>query len=329
MSKVAMLLVLICLPVKVAISAAATTATISVSVSEKRANPPAAALLAELRAGKIPDVEFQSDLTYLEPERPEKLDLYLPVNRVPGERSPAIVIIHGGGWAGGDKAARRELVSGIAFAQAGYVAISVEYEKREGKRWPTNLQDCKNGVRWLRANAEKLQIDSKRIGVIGGSAGGHLALMVAYTSGIEELEPDAPYPGVSSAVAACVNLYGITNLATRQRTAKDGKPTGKLYTTTTLFTETRKEAPEKYKLASPVHHITKDSPPTLTIHGSADRVVDRQQATEINDALRREGVLGELISIPKGIHAFALDDRRLPEDMRPAVISFFDQHLTK
>ena len=128
-------------------------------------------------------VVIERDVTYLAPGRKEKLDLYLPASRPKATRSPAVVIIHGGGWSGGDKASGREFNIGTTLAKAGYVCASVEYFKGAAGRWPTNLYDCKNAVRFLRAHADRYQVDVDHVGVIGGSAGGHLALMVAYTTG--------------------------------------------------------------------------------------------------------------------------------------------------
>ena len=126
-------------------------------------------------------VTIEKDVAYLAPGRAEKLDLYLPAARATGVRSPAVVIIHGGGWTNGDKGASREFNIGTTLAKAGYVAASVNYQIEGAERWPTNLLDCKNAVRFLRAGAERHGVDVDRIGVIGGSAGGHLALLVGYT----------------------------------------------------------------------------------------------------------------------------------------------------
>ena len=207
-------------------------------------------------------VSITKDISFLAPGRDEQLDLYAPEGRAAEVRSPAVVIIHGGGWRKGDKGREREFVTGTTLAQAGYVAVSINYELGAAKRWPTNLYDCKNAVRWLRVNAERLQIDPEKIGVIGGSAGGHLALMVAYTAGDPELSPKEPYPGISDRVSACVDMYGITNLLTRKVTLPDGTPTEELKGKNGLFRGTREAVPETWALASPVTHVSKNSPPT-------------------------------------------------------------------
>ena len=271
-----------------------------------------------------PGVEIQKDLSYLAEGRQEKLDLYLPSNRAAGARAPAVVVIHGGGWTTGDKARQREFLTGTTLALAGYVAISIEYMKESGKRWPTNLHDCKNAVRWLRVNAAKLQVDAAHIGVIGGSAGGHLALMVGYTTGVKELEPDGPYPGVSDRVQAVVDMYGVTNLLTRQATEKDGTPNGQLREAG-LFPNKRGENIDKWKLASPVYHVSKDSPPTLILHGTADPTVDRDQSYELGKTLKEAGVPHRLIMLQGIGHTFALLDKGV--DVREVVVVFFNTYL--
>jgi acetyl esterase/lipase len=276
-----------------------------------------------------PGVVIQQNVAYLPSDRSEKLDLYLPDNRRADTSSPAVLIIHGGGWVGGDKSGRREFVTGTALAAAGYVCASVEYMKDAGKRWPTNLLDCKNAVRYLRANAGRLQINPEKIGVIGGSAGGHLALMVAYTSDVAELEPTAPYPGVSDAVSACVDMYGITDIAARRKVDKLGNPTGERFTSSALFAQPAAAAPEKYKAASPVTYVKASSPPTLILQGLADTTVDYEQSRKLDKLLTEKGVEHQLVELPGVGHAFALNDPKLPRDLRPEVVAFFDGHLRK
>ncbi|MBM3858099.1 MAG: alpha/beta hydrolase [Verrucomicrobia bacterium] len=159
-----------------------------------------------------PDVRLERDIPYLGPDRNEKADLYLPAKIPAGRRIPAVVIIHGGGWTGGDKAAARELNIGGTLASNGYAALSINY--RLGPKdnrllaWPQNLHDCKTAVRWLRANADRYQLDAAHIGVIGGSAGGHLSAMVGVTQPRDGLEPQDPYGDVPSSVSCVVDMYG-------------------------------------------------------------------------------------------------------------------------
>ncbi len=292
-----------------------------------KSKTPRSAVLPPAPEGTV----IERDVVYLPPGRKEKLDLYLPANRAKELISPAVVIIHGGGWSGGDKASSREFNIGTTLAKAGYVCASVEYLKEGAGRWPTNLHDCKNAVRFLRANAKRYQVDGDHVGVIGGSAGGHLALMVAYTAGVKELTPEVPYPGVSDRVQACVDMYGVTDLLTRQATDADGTPNGKLREAG-LFADKRGESPDKWKLASPVCHISRTSPPTLILHGLADTTVDREQSVELDRKLSEQGVEHRLILIPGVGHTFDLEQwqrKPLPQDLRPVVVGFFDQHLKR
>ena len=276
-----------------------------------------------------PGVRIEQNVPYLEPGRAEKLDLYLPSSRPPGMRSPAVVMIHGGGWIGGDKAEARSFNVGTTLALNGYVCVSINYRLDE-PRWPQNLYDCKNAVRFLRANAGRLGVDPERIGVIGGSAGGHLALMVAYTNGVEGLEPESPYPGVSSQVDAVVNMYGITNVLTRRKTDEQGNPTGNPSTRTALLPMRPDEDRAAWERASPVYHVSKDTVPTLILHGTADTTVDRDQATELASKLKEHGVEHQLILLDGIGHTFDLQTwarKPLPQDLRPVVIGFFEKHL--
>lgn len=277
-------------------------------------------------------VLMEKDVPYLEPGRQEKLDLYLPEGRSPGSTSPAVLILHGGGWSSGDKGNAREFNIGTTLAKAGYVCASANYMLEKSQRWPTILFDVKNAVRFLRANAAKYRIDPERIGVIGGSAGGHLALMIAYTAGMKDLEPIAPYPGVSSSVAAVVDMYGPSNLLTRQRTAPDGTPTGQVRLDSVLLPRSAEEDPALWKIGSPISHVRKDVPPTLILHGTADTTVDRDQSTSLAEALKQAGATYELIMLQGVGHTFTLEtweNKPLPRDLRPVVVGFFDKHLKR
>ena len=272
-----------------------------------------------------PGVTIRENVTYLQPDRAEKLDLYTPATRDPSVRSPAIVIIHGGGWVGGDKGAGREFKTANTFVERGYVCVSVNYLLGKNS-WPTNVFDCKNAVRYLRKHADELQVDVDHIGVIGGSAGGHLALMTAYTTDTADLEPPQPYPGVSDRVNCVVDMYGITNLLTRSKTDDKGTP---LHGTTKAAAMLEKDD-EKWRAASPVTYVTPKTVPTLILQGLADTTVDRDQSFELAALLKKAGVEHELITLEGIGHTFDLqawNRKPLPRDLRPVVIEFFDKHL--
>jgi acetyl esterase/lipase len=256
------------------------------------------------------EVRTEHDVDYLGGGRREKADLYLPASPKPGQKFPAVLIIHGGGWSGGDKRATREINIGTTLAQNGYVGMSINYALATSSNttptWPQNLYDCKNAVRWLRQNAGHLQIDPERIGVIGGSAGGHLAAMVALTG--PELDP----PGTGSCRVQCaVDLYGPV-LWFEQRDIS-------------MFRKTRAEAPELYKQADPRTHADKNDPPILILHGTADKTVAVADSEALAVALKAAGVEHQLEIIPDAPHTFHLQPKQ--RDLRPLVLGFFDKHL--
>lgn len=293
-------------------------------------------LLPALLAGVPPaaasprQVTVRADVAYLTSERAERLDLYFPPDHAAGAHGPAVVWIHGGGWTGGKKSNAREKNVCLALAAEGFVCASVDYKLGEGA-WPQNVLDCKNGVRYLRAHAAELGIDPDRIAVAGGSAGGHLALMVGLTSGKSDLEPRSPYAGISSAVSCVIDLYGIANLLTRQETERDGSLTGRrrLGGPLAVFGAASIDA-DVFKAASPVTHVTTKSPPVLIVHGRADTTVDHGQSVELARALQGRGVPHELILLDGVGHTFDLETwnkRPLPRDLRSEVLNFLGKHL--
>ena len=281
-----------------------------------------------------PQVEVRGDISFLTSARTEKLDLYLPKNRKAGEKSPAVLLIHGGGWKEGDKRQAREIEFGMTLAKNGFVAASINYALRSDGKFPLNLQDCKNGVRYLRAHADELGIDPDRISVMGSSAGGHLALLVAYTADQSNLAPSQPYPGVSDKVSSVVDFYGISNLATRKETDPSGKPL-KIEpldsTTQSIFGST----PQDWKKASPVTYVKRDVPPTLILHGKKDTTVDSDQSQELADTLKKAGATYEIIWLPNAPHSFSFQyavpksKKPLEKDVGPAVLSFLKKYQNK
>lgn len=262
--------------------------------------------------GADDDVSFEKDVEYLPAGRAEKADLYRPAKVAEGQKFPAVVIIHGGGWTGGDKGAKREDGIGRTLASHGYVGMSINYllsNKEHPVVWPQNLHDCKTAVRWLRKNAEKLHIDPDHIGVIGGSAGGHLSTMVGVTGPEDGLDPKEPYGEFSCRVQAVIDLYGPAEV--RRDHA--------------MFGQTRAEAPDRYRQAEPLSHLDKNDPPVLIMHGTADKTVDVEQSRILAAAMKKAGVEHTLMILEGEPHTFGVVTKL--NDLRPVVLGFFDRHL--
>lgn len=275
----------------------------------------AATAAAQAPDGVAPDeVVIERGVSYLPEGRAEKADLYLPKNRDAAVRSPAVVIIHGGGWTGGKRDAGRELNIGTTLAANGYVALSIDYllATPEQPAWPTNIHDCKTAVRWLRANADRLQIDAAHIGAIGGSAGGHLTALLATSGNVRELDPPGSYADLSCAIQCAVPMYGAAEVR--------DTPNAKV-----MLGKTKAEAPELYRLASPIALADPKDPPCLILHGTGDTTVPVEQSEILARALKQAGVEHELVIVEGAPHSFHLQPKQ--RDLRPLVLGFFDKHL--
>ena len=271
-------------------------------------------------AGMAGEVRVEKDVAYLGDDRAEKADLYRPDVLEPGKKYPGVVIIHGGGWTGGDKAAAREINIATTLAAQGYVCMSINYQlaKPGMPTFPANIQEAKRAVRWLRRNADRLQVDAAHIGAIGGSAGGHLTALLAVSGPECGLDPPEDAE-LSCRIQAAVPLYPHC-----ASTWQGGTPL-QTYDELPMFAKPHGEAAELWDSGSPIKNISRDDPPMLLIHGTADKTTPLKQSTSLLEAAQAAGVSCELIVVEGAAHAFHLQPEQ--RDLRPAVIEFFDRHL--
>lgn len=230
-----------------------------------------------------PDVVETKDIEYGRVgDRPLLLDLYMPVS--PQNPVPVLLFIHGGGWYKGDRADYKYYT--VYYAQKGYAAASISYRLSDDAKFPAAVEDAKCAVRWVRANASTYGFEPDSIAVIGGSAGGHLAMMVGYTAGDPALEGNSGHPESSSQVRAVVNFYGPSDLTTETaRTASE---------VTRFLGITYDENPQRFAQASPITYIDGDCPPTLIFHGTVDQLVPYEQSEILARKLKAAGVPCEL-----------------------------------
>src|SRR5262249_53075740 len=151
--------------------------------------------------------------------------------------------------------------------------------------YPAAIHDCKAAVRWLRANAEKYKIDPTRIGVTGGSAGGHLAQFLGVTAGLKQFEGDGGNPDQSSAVSCVGNYYGPSDF-----TKSYGKSVDAAEVLPLFFGGDLEHERAKHILGSPLTWVTSSAAPTLLVHGTEDKYVNYEQAKWMYSTMQAAGV---------------------------------------
>jgi pectinesterase len=228
---------------------------------------------------------------------------------------PAILDIHGGGWSQGQVEADKPMMERLA--SHGFVTALVAYRLSGEAKYPAALYDCKSAVRYLRANAAKFKIDPDRIGVMGGSAGGHLSGLLAMTGGKPEFEGDGPNPQFSSAVKACVVMA-----ATQDLVAANEKKTSP--SAIAFFGGTCAERPDVYRAASPITHVRAGVPPTVFIEGEKDNLKIGRE--EMQEKLRTLGIETTLYRLKDAPHPFWMSQPWLDETVEIAT-SFFKKQL--
>lgn len=261
------------------------------------------------------NVRVRRDITFREtPEVDLKLNIYEPVAHA---WSPAFIWVHGGAWRGG-----RDLEGGnpllTRLAQHGYTGLDITYRLSNEAPYPAGVIDVKAAVKWLRKNYKEYNIEKDKIGIGGGSAGGHLAALVATTPHMEKFEPEEFDADISSAVQACIPFYGAFDFSTYQYPPA----------TTQWFGGTYGEEPELHDEASPINHVTEDTPPHFLIHGTNDHAVPVSQSYEYEEVLRDHGVHVETWYPPGAPHLFELEDEYITETLQ-RVEDFVCEHLPK
>jgi acetyl esterase/lipase len=262
------------------------------------------------------EIETERDVEYTNPQDAHlKLDLAKP-KTIEG-LAPAVVCIHGGGWAGGDRAHWRGICEHLA--RRGYVAVTISYRFAPAHPFPAAINDAKAAVRWLRANAQRLKIDPERIGALGDSAGGHLSQFLGVTGGVPEFDRDGANLDRSSRIQCVVNFYGPNDLT---RMYGEVPEVSKLLTN--FLGGDLEHARRNHVLASPIAWVTPDAAPTLLIQGSVDKVVPHEQAVLMRDRMQTADVPVELMTVEGAGHGFSGDDVQRTFD---AMFAFLDKHL--
>jgi acetyl esterase/lipase len=266
---------------------------------------------------------IERDIPFLGPGRAEKLDVYLPPETF-ARPVPAVLLIHGGGWRIGDKAGPRERNIGQTLAAHGYAVFSINYLLNQGKKdpdtgklrltrvaWPQNFHDCKSGLRFIRAEATRFGVAPDRIAVMGGSAGGHLAMLVGATAWRGEINRHGLYPEQSNDVACILDFYGDFDIRGRRVSPFAGA--------------SPEETAGNEEAASPVVYFDARTPPMFITHGTADTIVPVERSRALARHLEKAGLDYWYVEIAGAPHSFDLQPEQM--DLRPVVLAFLAKHL--
>jgi acetyl esterase/lipase len=253
-------------------------------------------------AGKssLAQVPSHSDIAYDSDHASQCVDVYLTKSDKP---KPAMIYIHGGGWRGGSKKTVPAWLKSLV-ADGMLSVVAVEYRFTDIATHPAQVNDCLRAIQFVRQNAEKWNIDPNRLGVTGGSAGGHLSAYVALHDDVANAESDDPVDRLSSRVACAVSFAGPTDWSLLS-SINHSHPAYRLLIGYKPGTPARELDADLVKDVSPISFVSKDDPPVMQVHGDKDDIVPLKHAENLHAQLQSLGVKTELVVIPGGNHGVA------------------------
>jgi acetyl esterase/lipase len=263
-----------------------------------------------------PTVVHTADVAYSTVGGRMAMDIVRPANP-PETALPAVLLIHGGGFRGGNR--QSYLPTAIKLAERGYVAATMSYRLSPRHQFPAAVEDAKAAVRFLRANAAKYGIDPDRISAMGGSAGGTLVLFLAVTPGVAEFEGSGPNQEFSSRVQCVVDQYGASDFTQSYSKSVDAAVVLPMFLGGDL--DHNRAIHQK---ASPLNWVTPNASPVLAIHGTQDNYVAYEQSLWMVERLIAAGVPAELETIAGAGHGFRGADAAKAEQL---TFAYFDRIL--
>ena len=262
-----------------------------------------------------------TDITYLKVEEEElKLDIYRlgdhlgepPWMAYPNEKKPTLLYIHGGGWIGLDKSV--VMMKFLPYLEKGWTVVNVNYRKGIGTA-PAAVVDCRCALNWLYENSLKYGFDTTQIVLSGASAGGHLSLITGMKD--KDFYPSPCAISRDLKVAAIINWFGVSRLSAYQN-----PETGEH----SLFWIPKEENFEKMnQRLSPIYYVNSNTPPIISIHGDKDEIVPYSHATELHQALEKQGLKHQLHTVKDGKHGgFTAEELELSFEK---IWNFLNLHL--
>jgi acetyl esterase/lipase len=264
-----------------------------------------------------PELTYLPDQLYCRPDDDFKLmaDILLPKGG--NGPSPAVVCMHGGAWLWGSRKTNLPIM--IKLAEAGYVAVSVQYRLAHEAPFPAAVNDVKCAIRWLRANAGVFNIDSDRIAALGYSSGGNMACLLGLTTPLDGLEGEGGFPTFSSRVQVVVSYAGISDLADWYKDGLLVRIPLKKY-----MKDSPDEASKLYGQGSPMSYARGDMAAVLLIHGTKDEWVPLKQSEKLEKALKNAKANVQLLTFKDAPHVLTGDAEKQAD---AATLKFLDENL--
>lgn len=222
------------------------------------------------------------------------LEIYRPSHSITSAATPVLVTIYGGAWQTGEPERTKNFST--YMAAQGYGVVAIDYRHAPDYRFPTQLEDVWAALQWVGDHAADYGFDGDRLGLVGWSAGGHLAMLSAYR------DPPVPLRGIS--VKAVVNYYGPVDLAAGYREPPVPDPIDNRAVLESFLGGTPDEKPQAYAEASPITYARPGLPATLLIYGDRDHLVKPLFGYQLHEQLQATHNQAVLLRIPWAEHAF-------------------------
>lgn len=266
----------------------------------------------------------EKDITYCQMDGVDlKMDIYYP-DQYSARPWPVVMYVHGGAWQKGDKNEGAGSRAIPALRASGFLVVAVDYRLAPTYKFPAQIEDVQCAVRSLRANASRFHLDPEKIGVWGGSAGGHLVALLGSAADKPEWKV-GEYLDQSSRVQAVVDMFGPADLSVEFDTSN--------FQTARVVFGARNGSDPKLVNASPVTYVDSTDAPFLILHGDQDNVVPLEQSQLFFKQLQQYGVESELVIVQGAGHGFVrVGDQPIKpglSEINRQVVAFFVRHLKK
>ena len=239
-----------------------------------------------------------------------KMDLYLTTE---GKPAPLLINIHGGGW---NKGVKESQTGFNTFFKKGFAVANIEYRLSGQATAPAAVEDTRCALLYLIGHAKELNIDPQRIVIMGGSAGGHLALMGGLLANDHRFDKNCTTVE-NVKVAAIIDKYGITDVWGW------AYGPGKTSRSATQWLGDKAKDQAFAASVSPITYVNKNSPPVFIVHGDADPTVPYAQSVELHRRLKEAGVKTEFMTVPGGLHGKF--EKEQNTELNKAIIRFLQE----